>query len=183
MELNTLVREARGTVEHRATLARAIAIAVGVVTAAALLLGLLAGALGSGTTTTAAPAATPAAPPAVPSAVAPAAPGPAPAPVPSVARHTVAAGETLAALAQQYRVPVELLAADNGVADPDRIATGQSLAIAAPPANVVVITDGATLGGYATQYGTSVADLMALNPQITDADRILAGAGLRIAGS
>ena len=76
---------------------------------------------------------------------------------------------------------MELLAADNGLSDPDRVEAGQSLAVATPPSNVVVVADGATLSGYAAERGTSVAELLELNPQVADADRIAAGDGLRVA--
>jgi len=157
---------------------RAVGLAVAAVTAAALLLGLLAGALGEG----AAPASAPAAVPSSAPAVAPAVPSAPPVtPGSPVATHTVTSGDTLAGIAQRTGVPVELLAADNGLDDPDRIRAGQVLTVATPPSDVVVVTEGATLGGYAQQHATTVDRLLELNPQIADPDRILAGAGLRIA--
>jgi hypothetical protein len=44
-----------------------------------------------------------------------------------------------------------------------------------------VITDGATLAGYARQYSTTIAALLALNPQITNPHHIHAGGLLRLA--
>ncbi|WP_433027423.1 LysM peptidoglycan-binding domain-containing protein [Actinomycetospora sp. CA-053990] len=161
---------------------RAVGLAVAAVTAAALLLGLLAGALGEGAPEQAQPTSAPAAVPSSAPAVAPAVPSEPAAPsVEAPTTRTVASGDTLAGIAQRTGVPVELLAADNGVDDPDRITAGQVLTVATPPSDVVVVTEGATLGGYAQQHATSVDRLLELNPQIADPDRILAGAGLRIA--
>ena len=95
--------------------------------------------------------------------------------------HTVQPGETLARIALRYEVPLEQLAEQNAIADPDRIRAGENLVIRPAPANEVVIAPGATLGGYAERHGITIADLLALNPQITDPDRIVAGGRLRIA--
>jgi LysM repeat protein len=95
--------------------------------------------------------------------------------------HTVQPGETLARIALRYEVPLEQLAEQNAIADPDRIRAGENLVIRPAPANEVVIAPGATLSGYAERHGITIADLLALNPQITDPDRIVAGGRLRIA--
>jgi len=169
------------TTSPHGAMTRAVTLALAIVTGAAVLLGLLAGAVADP-----APAPAAAVPSAgVPSAGVPSAPVPPtaapPAAVPST--HTVAPGETLADVARRHGVPTELLAADNGLADPDRIAGGQVLSVSVPPTDVIVIAAGATLSGYAQQYETTVDGLLALNPQIADPDRILAGAGLRVAQS
>jgi LysM repeat protein len=95
--------------------------------------------------------------------------------------HTVQPGETLARIALRYEVPLEQIAEQNAIADPDRITAGENLMIRPAPTGVIVISPGATLSGYAKQYGVTVADLLALNPQITDPDRIVAGGRLRVA--
>jgi LysM repeat protein len=94
--------------------------------------------------------------------------------------HTVHAGDTLAELAVRYGVPTEQLAEDNALADPDRILVGQTLRVGSPPAGVQVIAPGDTLSGLATQHHSSVSELMQLNPQIHDPDRIWAGQGIRL---
>ena len=78
------------------------------------------------------------------------------------------------------RVSVEQIAADNGVADPNRITAGQQLTLRAEAPATVVVQPGLTLSALAKSYGKSVPDLMALNPQITHPDRILAGSRLRV---
>jgi LysM repeat protein len=94
--------------------------------------------------------------------------------------HTVQPGETLARIAQRYEVPLEQIAEQNAIADPDRIRAGQNLVIRPAPPGEIVIAPGATLSGYAQQYGVTVADLLALNPQISDPDDIIAGGRLRV---
>jgi LysM repeat protein len=51
---------------------------------------------------------------------------------PTTATHTVAAGDTLSAIAARYGVKIGVLARDNGITDPDRIREGMTLTIGAP---------------------------------------------------
>ncbi len=95
--------------------------------------------------------------------------------------HTVQPGETLAEVALRYEVPLEQIAEDNAIADPDRIRAGENLRIRPAPGGVEVIAPGDTLGGLAERHGVSIEALMALNPQISDPDRIVAGGRLRVA--
>lgn len=94
--------------------------------------------------------------------------------------HTVQPGETLAQVALRYQVPLEQITDDNAIANPNRIRAGANLVIRPAPDGVEVIEPGATLSGYAQRHGLTVAALMALNPQIGDPDRIVAGGRLRV---
>ncbi|MDT7665669.1 MAG: rane-bound lytic murein transglycosylase [Pseudonocardiales bacterium] len=94
--------------------------------------------------------------------------------------HRVASGETLAQIALRYDVPFEQIAADSGIGEPSRVRPGQRLVIRAKPAGVEVIQPGRTLGDYARSSGRRVDELMRLNPQLTDPDRILAGGRLNV---
>jgi LysM repeat protein len=94
--------------------------------------------------------------------------------------HRVASGETLAQIALRYDVPFEQIAADSGIGEPNRVRPGQRLVIRAKPAGVEVIQPGRTLGDYARSSGRRVDELMRLNPQLTDPDRILAGGRLNV---
>jgi LysM repeat protein len=94
--------------------------------------------------------------------------------------HRVASGETLAQIALRYDVPFEQIAADSGIGEPSRVRPGQRLLIRAKPAGVEVIQPGRTLGDYARSSGRRVDELMRLNPQLTDPDRILAGGRLNV---
>ena len=49
-----------------------------------------------------------------------------------------------------------------------------------PSLTQITIPSGSTLSGLAKQYGTTIANLMKLNPQITDPDKIYAGQKLTI---
>lgn len=55
-----------------------------------------------------------------------------PLPTPTVAYHVIQPGESLSAIALQYGVPVEELAAANGIEDPNVIREGQKLVIPGP---------------------------------------------------
>jgi LysM repeat protein len=108
---------------------------------------------------------------------------PQPGPPPDANRpvtHTVQPGETLARIAQRYQVPIEQIAEQNAIADPDLIQAGDNLEIRPAPSNEIVIPDGATLTGLASRHGVTVSHLLRLNPQIIDEDRIIAGGRLRI---
>lgn len=94
--------------------------------------------------------------------------------------HTVQPGETLARIALRYEVPFEQIAEDNGIVDPNRIEVGQRLVIRPTAAGTMVIKPGDTLSAVARRHGVTVEALLALNPQIKDPDRILAGARLRV---
>jgi LysM repeat protein len=86
----------------------------------------------------------------------------------------------LARIALRSQAPVEWIAADNGIADPNRIYPGQRLLVRSAPPGIEVIPPGATLAGSARRHGLRVTDLLARNPHLTDPNRILAGALLRI---
>jgi murein DD-endopeptidase MepM/ murein hydrolase activator NlpD len=97
--------------------------------------------------------------------------------------HTVAAGETLYAIARQYGVDVEKLMADNGITDEDvrRVRPGIRLLIrdAAPPTTEYVVQKGDTFWSISRRYGLTVAELSALNPGV-DSARVREGARLRV---
>ncbi|OZM75841.1 hypothetical protein CFP66_44130 [Pseudonocardia sp. MH-G8] len=95
--------------------------------------------------------------------------------------HTVAPGETLARIALHHDVPLERIAEQNAIADPDHIRAGQELEIPRAAHGEVVIAPGATLGAYADRHGTTIDYLLSLNPDITDPNRISAGGRLRVA--
>ena len=52
--------------------------------------------------------------------------------------HVVSSGETLFSIARQYDVPAGILARYNGLAEPYRLAVGQSLLILRPTSLVTV---------------------------------------------
>ena len=159
---------------------RAVGLAVAAVTAAALLLGLLAGALGEGAAPTSAPAAVPSSAPAVPALPS----APSVASVPSVEAATTPRTRWRRATpspgSPEHGRSVDLLAADNGLDDPDRMATGQVLMAATPPSDCRR-DRGRDARRLRQHHATTVNRLLELNPQIADPDRILAGAGLQIA--
>lgn len=66
---------------------------------------------------------------------------PAPEPVAATRTHTVAPGDTLSGIAVQYSVRTAVLARDNGITDPDRIAVGMTLSIGTPaPSQAPAVT-------------------------------------------
>ncbi len=95
--------------------------------------------------------------------------------------HTVAPGETLGLIAPTYGTSIESIVDANGLADPNRIISGQVLTIpeAASPATTHTVSLGETLGVIADQYGVTAADLAAANG-IVDLDFVREGTVLTI---
>ncbi|HHX44795.1 MAG TPA: LysM peptidoglycan-binding domain-containing protein [Chloroflexi bacterium] len=90
--------------------------------------------------------------------------------------YTVVEGDTLFSIARRCGVSVEqILAANPGVPDPNRILVGQRLVLPSGGPNIYVVREGETLFSIAQRFGTTVEALLAVNPGITDPNRILAG--------
>jgi LysM repeat protein len=109
-----------------------------------------------------------------------------PAPVPTEIQfilYTVAPGDTLNRIATRFNTTIEILVADNNIANPNTVFLGSTLRIrpegAPPPAptatataqptvapgatTTIVVAPGDTLNRIATRYNTTVAALLALN--------------------
>lgn len=87
--------------------------------------------------------------------------------------HIVQYGDTPLTIAARYGIPVEVLMATNSIADPSLLMIGQQLYI--PPEDDVTLgfpvilhqlTESDTLLGLATRYGSSVKDILAINPDL-----------------
>src|SRR5579884_4152336 len=98
---------------------------------------------------------------------------------------TVQWGQTLTAIAAELHTTVTALVAANHLADPNHVEAGQVLQVpsssssrsAAPQS--IVIGRGDTLTAIAARYGTTVAELVALNG-LGNPDHVEAGARLRL---
>ncbi len=77
--------------------------------------------------------------------------------------YTVRPGDTLYGIAARYGETAELLARNNGIGDPDRLAVGQTLVIT-PPTAATVIRTGQTREEIAAENGLSVRELKRHNP-------------------
>jgi peptidoglycan endopeptidase LytF len=101
--------------------------------------------------------------------------------------HTVAAGETLSAIARQYGVTAQSILDANALADPDAIIEGQALLIpsvrpaATDAPGVHTVLAGETLSAIARRYGISAAALSAANG-IADPNALYAGQILQVPG-
>ena len=94
--------------------------------------------------------------------------------------HVVAQGDTLFSIAQTYGVPLSLLAIDNGLSAPYRLAVGQALVVQFPRLTHTV-RPGETLFSIAAQYGISLRQLLRNNPVLGGGSLIYPGQTLVIA--
>lgn len=76
--------------------------------------------------------------------------------------HVVRGGETLYEIAQRYGVSPERLALDNGLENPTRLVTGQTLVILYPQ-RTVTVQPGETLSSIAAREGVSLNQLLRNN--------------------
>ena len=93
--------------------------------------------------------------------------------------HTVRAGQTLAAIAQRYRVSVRNLAAANRLTNRDRLRPGMILSV--PSRGVHYVCAGDTLARIARRNDCSVRDLMRLN-RLSSSSRVRVGQRLILPG-
>ncbi|MBW3614566.1 MAG: M23 family metallopeptidase [Actinobacteria bacterium] len=118
----------------------------------------------------------------------------------SASTYTVKRGDTLGAVAARFKIPLKALVAANKIADPDRVREGQKLAVpdrkaamvavakpivaVASPGGAAVheVKPGETLSGIAKRYGTTVAELQALNG-LSNANAVRDGKSLKLPAS
>lgn len=103
--------------------------------------------------------------------------------------HTVRRGETMKEIAARYQAPVPLLQAANpDVDDPDKIRTGQKIAVPIGPGYgtepiEVQVAPGQTLSQLASQYKQPLRQIVEANRHgLPDPDRILVGQQIWIPG-
>ena len=88
--------------------------------------------------------------------------------------YTVKEGDTLYRIAENYKVPYELLAEINGIDDEDILSVGQALIIA-KPTTVHTVSSGETLYSIAREYGVTISRLLQNNPSLMGRTTIFAG--------
>lgn len=111
------------------------------------------------------------------------APQPAPAPTPSGTTYTVKKGDTLSGIAAKFGTTYQKIAADNGIADPNKIYPGQVLKInggsSSSSAEYYTVQKGDNLSKIASKYGTTVNQLVSWN-NISNPNLIYPGQKLRV---
>lgn len=98
--------------------------------------------------------------------------------------YIIARGDTLKALAKQFDTTLEyLMSLNQDIKDPNVIYEGQRLVVPstgsaptpAPSGHTYTVQKGDTLNKIAAYTFTTVADILKVNPQISDANKIYAG--------
>lgn len=110
--------------------------------------------------------------------------------------HTVVKGDTLSAIAKKYGVTLSNIIAWNPqISNPNRISIGQKIKVStgnsatSKPSTSdgigmsYVVKAGDTLHKISKNYGTTVSNLMALNPSITNANKISIGQVIKVKGT
>ncbi len=111
--------------------------------------------------------------------------------------YIVARGDTLRSLAARFGTSVSVLASWNGITNLNLIYEGQRLTVpsgnAAPvppapdpgpaPAGTYIVQWGDTMRKIASRFNVSLSDLLAVNPQIANPDRIFFGQVVKIPAS
>lgn len=77
--------------------------------------------------------------------------------------YTVKAGDTLAQLSEQFGVPINQIATDNALGNPDNLSIGQSLVISSDSIRYVV-REGQTLYSLSQEFEVPLDELIAANP-------------------
>ena len=88
--------------------------------------------------------------------------------------HIVTSGQTLYSIARQYGVHPGLIARQNGLREPYRLAVGQCLLILQPRA-VYTVRAGDTLYAIAQRFGTDVKTLWRNNPNLSGGSTLYPG--------
>lgn len=111
------------------------------------------------------------------------APQPTPAPTPIGTTYTVKKGDTLSGIATKFGTTYQKIAADNGIADPNKIYPGQVLKInggsSSSSAEYYTVQKGDNLSKIASKYGTTVNQLVSWN-NISNPNLIYPGQKLRV---
>src|ERR1039458_5003373 len=107
----------------------------------------------------------------------------------SASTVSVAPGETLLGIADEYGTTVAALEAANNLTDPNTIVAGSVLevpgassVVAAAPKNTVVVEPGQTISSIAAQYRTTVSALAATN-HLADPNHVVIGSVLQVPGA
>ena len=88
--------------------------------------------------------------------------------------YTVASGDSVYSIAKMFGVPPSLIISDNELADPTKLAIGQSLLIRQPTETYTVAV-GDTLESVAKRFGVDVGDIWRQNPSLGGRDEIYPG--------
>lgn len=99
--------------------------------------------------------------------------------------YRVRPGDTMSGIATRHGLTLsQLIKRNPQVKDPNRIAVGQQLRLAAkrraPQTTEYVVRSGDTFGTIATKHGLTTPQLARLNPQVADLDRIFPGQKLHV---
>jgi spore germination protein len=88
--------------------------------------------------------------------------------------HVVQPAETIASIAELYKVPADRLILENGITNSNNLVVGQTIVIVYPFINYT-IKEGDTLGGIAEMHNVSLMQILRNNPYLSDREYIYPG--------
>ncbi len=88
--------------------------------------------------------------------------------------HVVQPGETINSIAEYHNIPVDRLILENGITNPENLATGQTIVIVQPEV-LYTVQAGDSLESIAKQHGTTPMELLRNNPYLSDMEFLYAG--------
>lgn len=99
--------------------------------------------------------------------------------------YTIQKGDYLSKIAKNCGITYDaILKANPEIKDPNKVYPGQVIRIKAsatlPTTVDYIVVKGDTLGSIATRFGTTVAKIQALNPEIKDASKIYVGQKIKL---
>ncbi len=112
-------------------------------------------------------------------------PSPAPVAEEQFSQYTVKAGDTLFNISQQYNIRWDLIAQINNLAEPYILHGGDTLKIpqgttSVVPNKIYTVKTGDTLSSIAKQYNITMADIIAVNPNLQKSDLITVGQVIKL---
>jgi len=93
--------------------------------------------------------------------------------------HVVQPGETIASIADLYKVSADRLILENGIPNPNHLVVGQTIVIVYPLLNYTV-QEGDTLEGIAEMYHVSLMQILRNNPYLSNREYIYPGETITI---
>ncbi|WP_313582106.1 LysM peptidoglycan-binding domain-containing protein [Lacrimispora sp.] len=93
--------------------------------------------------------------------------------------HVVQPSETIYSISEYYKIPVDRLILENGITNPDNLATGQTIVIVQPE-TLYTVQAGDTLESIAEKHGVTPMEILRNNPYLSGREILYVGESIVI---